>query len=80
MTIIAASGSSLNFKEKLFISLSWMAKASVQVNKIIFIITYSYKCSILSRFLFLLFIMLILCNYHVKKYLLLEFNFYFEKY
>uniref|UniRef100_A0A2S2NJL7 Sodium/hydrogen exchanger 9B1 n=2 Tax=Schizaphis graminum TaxID=13262 RepID=A0A2S2NJL7_SCHGA len=30
ITIIAASGSSLNFKEKLFIALSWMAKASVQ--------------------------------------------------
>ncbi|CAI6355832.1 unnamed protein product [Macrosiphum euphorbiae] len=30
ITIITASGSSLNFKEKLFISLSWMAKASVQ--------------------------------------------------
>ncbi|XP_025405058.1 sodium/hydrogen exchanger 9B1 isoform X2 [Sipha flava] len=30
VTIIAATGSSLNFKEKLFISLSWMAKASVQ--------------------------------------------------
>ncbi|XP_050529093.1 sodium/hydrogen exchanger 9B2 isoform X2 [Daktulosphaira vitifoliae] len=29
-TILVATGSSLNFKEKLFISLSWMAKASVQ--------------------------------------------------
>ncbi|VVC43995.1 Hypothetical protein CINCED_3A025739 [Cinara cedri] len=30
VTIIAASGSTLNFKEKLFIALSWMAKAAVQ--------------------------------------------------
>ncbi len=30
-TILIAKGSSLNFKEKLFVSLSWMAKASVQV-------------------------------------------------
>ncbi|KAL4103489.1 hypothetical protein QTP88_018865 [Uroleucon formosanum] len=30
ITILIASGSSLNFKEKLFIALSWMAKASVQ--------------------------------------------------
>ncbi|XP_050435291.1 sodium/hydrogen exchanger 9B2 isoform X2 [Adelges cooleyi] len=30
VTILAATGSSLNFKEKLFVALSWMAKASVQ--------------------------------------------------